>query len=44
MRNKEKRIKEYNEIVGVIDGLDVETLDELGFFTAPASTKYHGAY
>lgn len=44
MKSKEDRIKEYNEIVGVIDGLDVETLDALGFFTAPASTKYHGAY
>lgn len=24
--------------------LDVELLEDIGFFTAPASTKYHGAY
>lgn len=44
LTNKADRIAEYKEFIGVIDGLDVETLDALGFFTAPASTKYHGAY
>lgn len=44
LTNKADRIGEYKEFIGVIDGLDVETLDALGYFTAPASTKYHGAY
>lgn len=44
LTNKADRIAEYKEFIGVIDGLDVEALDALGFFTAPASTKYHGAY
>jgi hypothetical protein len=45
--NKEDRLKEFRDIMShtgcpieVIEG----DLDRLGFFTAPASTKYHGAY
>ena len=42
---KEERIKKYLEFMDVCaDFIPVETLDRLGFFTAPASTKYHGAY
>ena len=43
MRTKETRIKEYMDLMGHI-GIGVKALDDLGFFTAPASTKYHGAY
>ena len=42
-KTKVDRITEYNEFMGGV-GMSVEDLDELGFFTAPASTKYHGAY
>ena len=43
--SKEERIKKYLEFMDTCVGfISVETLDELGFFTAPASTKYHGAY
>ena len=43
--NKDKRIKQYVEFMDVCaDFIPVETLVKLGFFTAPASTKYHGAY
>lgn len=42
---KEERIKKYLDFMDVCaDFIPVETLDRLGFFTAPASTKYHGAY
>lgn len=44
MKNKEDRIKEYLDFMGCIDTFGYENLDKLGFFTAPASTKYHGAY
>lgn len=44
MKTKEERIKEYLEYMGYIDACDYETLDQLGFFTAPASTRFHGAY
>lgn len=43
--NKQDRIKQYEAFMGqdfVI--IKPEELDELGFFTAPASTKFHGAY
>lgn len=42
---KDERIKKYEEFMRR-GGLYYHTnvLDELGFFTAPASTKYHGAY
>ena len=45
-KSKEDRIKEYLEIVKRIKTqfIPVEDLDAIGFFTAPASTKYHGAY
>lgn len=43
--NKDERIKQYIEFMDMCaDFIPVETLDKLGFFTAPASTKYHGAY
>lgn len=42
MKSKEERIKEYIDFIGA--ELAVKELDELGFFTAPASTKYHGSY
>lgn len=45
-KSKEKRIEEYLEIVNQIKTqyIPVKDLDAIGFFTAPASTKYHGAY
>lgn len=43
--NKEARIIKYRDFMDVCaDFIPAETLDKLGFFTAPASTKYHGAY
>ena len=42
-KTKVDRIKEYNAFMDW-RGVEVEELDKLGFFTAPASTKYHGAY
>jgi hypothetical protein len=44
--SKIERINKYKKFMGEILTQDVfiEKLDELGFFTAPASTKYHGAY
>lgn len=42
--NKDDRIKEYNYFIKFGYPIDIATLDNLGFFTAPASTKYHGAY
>lgn len=46
MKSKEDRIKDYREFIGskFCDYITVEDLDDLGFFVAPASTKYHGAY
>lgn len=44
MKTKEDRISEYYEFFGGHPFVSVENLDSLGFFTAPASTKYHGAY
>lgn len=41
---KEERIKAYSDFMGDYDYMSVEYLDKLGFFTAPASTKYHGSY
>ena len=42
---KDERIKKYEEFMRRA-GLYpyTSTLDQLGFFTAPVSTKYHGAY
>lgn len=43
--NKKQRIESYLAFMNsCADVISVEALDELGFFTAPASTKYHGAY
>ena len=44
MKTKEERIEEYYQFFGGHPFVSVEALDSLGFFTAPASTKYHGAY
>lgn len=44
---KEDRIKQYINFMGdPLKDRYIETnkLDDIGFFTAPASTKYHGAY
>ena len=42
--NKDDRIKKYREFMGEFDYFGAENLDKLGFFTAPASICYHGAY
>jgi hypothetical protein len=49
MMNKGQRIAIYNNFmnpvsVSLLKKFDVNFLADLGFFTAPASTKYHGAY
>lgn len=41
--NKDDRIREYKNFMKSYY-CPTEVLDKLGFFTAPASTKYHGAY
>lgn len=44
---KKRRIEQYKNFLDYnkpIYPVKVETLDELGFFDAPASTKHHGAY
>ena len=44
-RIKQYRMRKYIEFMETCSNIvPVETLDKLGFFTAPASTKYHGAY
>ena len=40
--NKDERIKAYIDFMG--NATYVAELDKLGFFEAPASTKYHGSY
>lgn len=42
--SKEERVKAYRETMPILMRLPSEALEDLGFFTAPASTKYHGAY
>lgn len=42
--NEINRINEYFRLMPDESCFYVEELKELGFFTAPASTKYHGAY
>lgn len=42
--NKNERINRYIEFVPENAFIKLNKLDTLGFFTAPASTKYHGAY
>lgn len=41
---KEQRINAYFDFMPTHDGAFIPKLNALGFFTAPASTKYHGAY
>ena len=41
---KEERIQKYLSFMPEEARIPVEILEELGFFTAPASKKYHGAY
>ena len=42
---KEDRINLYRELMGKGNNvIPVETLDEMGFFTAPASANHHGNY
>lgn len=40
----EDRINQFNKIMPEHAKIDLEILKEIGFFSAPASTKYHGAY
>ena len=42
--NKEARIKQYKNFIGDYGYFGVHNLEQLGFFTAPASIKYHGDY
>ena len=43
--NKEERIAKYIDLFGNSQlAIPVEDLDYIGFFTAPASIKYHGSY
>lgn len=44
MKSKDERIQEYKWFFKEFMYVSVGDLDDLGFFTAPASTKYHGAY
>ena len=41
---KDERIKAYCEFMPIQYRLIYESMDAMGFFDAPASTKYHGAY
>ena len=42
--NKEKREGLYHSIMPLDYRMTITELDELDFFTAPASTVFHGAY
>ena len=42
--NKEERLNAFSAFMPESARLKFETLFSLNFFTAPASTKYHGAY
>jgi putative nucleotidyltransferase with HDIG domain len=45
MTTKQERINRYVEFMDVCaDCIEVADLDAMGFFDAPASLKYHGAY
>ena len=44
MMTTKDRIDLLNLMVPCITGKDIDRLVEGGFFTAPASTKYHGNY
>lgn len=41
---RDNNIKIYDEFMPLSARISVEALDDIGFFTAPASTKYHGSY
>lgn len=41
---KDERIKKFRKFMPVSTRIDINDLLDLGFFTRPASTKYHGAY
>lgn len=43
MKSKSDRIDEYREFTNISEK-SVRDLDSIGFFTAPASTRFHGAY
>lgn len=40
----EDRITQFKKFMPIHTRIDLETLKEIGFFTAPASTRFHGAY
>lgn len=42
--SKDERIKEYYRFFPGARFISVDDLETIGFFDAPASTKYHGAY
>ena len=42
--DRSERVRTYIQIMPPNGTLDLALLGELGFFKAPASTKYHGAY
>jgi len=45
MKTKNDRVLEYMRYFANLDRAPVSSdLNDMGFFTAPASTKYHGAY
>ena len=45
VNHKSVRMREYTEFFPPFRvPISLEELDNIGFFTAPASTKYHGAY
>jgi hypothetical protein len=42
--DKYNRVKAYDDFMATHAKIHVSILSNMGFFTAPASTKYHGAY
>lgn len=45
MKDRSFRIGKYRDFMPMFNTyFNVDDLDEIGFFTAPASTKHHGAY
>lgn len=43
--SKEKRISDLVDFMGdYLSGYDIDRLDKMNFFTAPASTRFHGNY
>ena len=41
---EKERIKTYNEFTHKMELISTRKMERIGFFDAPASTKYHGAY